>query len=314
MESFARVESPSASPPSVSDDERRQCVSPHVAGETHRQGGSVAVGRRAPPSFLQHRRQSSFSEDGTYLISGGLGGFGLATANWIAERGGRHLVLMGRRGVATEEARARVEALRQKGIEVKVATADVSDESQVAATIADIDATMPPLRGVFHSALVLRDVLLMNLAEEQMRDVWEPKVLGALNLHRQTLGRPIDVFVLYSSLSAVFGMGGQGNYASANSFLDGLASHRKANGLAGNLGQLGFPGRDGLRGPEQGRLSSLRSHGHSELQPCAGSRSPRAVPWRGEDARRGHAGGLAPLRRPRRGPRAFPHDSRAWCR
>jgi NADPH:quinone reductase-like Zn-dependent oxidoreductase/acyl carrier protein len=191
-------------------------------------------------------KEVRFTGDGTYLISGGLGGFGLATALWMAERGARHIVLMGRRGASTEQARAGVEELRQRGVEVKVVSGDVSVEAQVASVLADIDATMPPLRGVFHLALTLRDVLLMNLNEEQMREVWAPKVLGAFHLHRHTLGRPLDVFALYSSMSAVFGTGGQGNYASANSFLDALAFHRRANGLPGLSVSWGFLGETGF--------------------------------------------------------------------
>jgi acyl carrier protein len=86
----------------------------------------------------------------------------------------------------------------------------------------------------------------MNLNEEQMREVWAPKVLGAFHLHRQTLGRPLDVFALYSSMSAVFGTGGQGNYASANSFLDALAFHRRSNGLPGLSVSWGFLGETGF--------------------------------------------------------------------
>jgi NAD(P)-dependent dehydrogenase (short-subunit alcohol dehydrogenase family)/acyl carrier protein len=194
-------------------------------------------------------REVRFSQNGTYLITGGLGGFGLATARWIAERGGKHLVLMGRRGASSEEAQAAVAELRGRGVEVKVVKGDVSREADVAATLAEIDATLPPLRGVFHLSLALRDSLLLNMNEEHMREVWAPKVLGAFHLHRLTLGRPLDVFVLYSSMSSVFGTGGQANYASANSFLDALAFHRKTRGLPalsvswGFLGETGFVAR-----------------------------------------------------------------------
>ena len=220
----------------------------------------------APPKELR------FSEAATYLISGGLGGFGLATARWIADRGGRHVVLMGRRGAATAESQAGVEQLRERGVEVKVRAADVSVEEQVAATLADIDATMPPLRGVFHSALVLRDSLLLNLNEEQMREVWAPKVLGAFHLHRLTLGRPLDVFVLYSSMSAIFGMGGQGNYASANSFLDGLAFHRQAEGLPGLSVSWGFLGETGFVARNQDVAKRFEAMGVRAFSPAQGLR------------------------------------------
>ncbi len=215
-------------------------------------------------------KEVAFAGDGTYLISGGLGGFGLATARWIAERGGRHIVLMGRRGASTEEARAAVDDLRRRGIEVKVVAADVSIGAQVASTLADIDATMPPLRGVFHLALALRDALLMNLNEEQMREVWAPKVMGAFHLHRQTLGRPLDVFALYSSMSAVFGTGGQGNYASANSFLDALAFHRRSMGLPGLSVSWGFLGETGFVARHADVAQRFEAMGIKSFNPAQG--------------------------------------------
>jgi aryl carrier-like protein len=71
-------------------------------------------------------------------------------------------------------------------------------------------------------------------------------VQGTWNLHQQTLGLPLDFFVMFSSLSSVFGHAGQGNYAAANLFLDTLVWHRRAQGLPaltinwGYLGEVGY--------------------------------------------------------------------------
>ncbi|HEY7820499.1 MAG TPA: type I polyketide synthase, partial [Vicinamibacteria bacterium] len=224
----------------------------HMAQAKHM--GKVVLSMRVPRVAVTPapRKEAKFSGDGTYLISGGLGGFGLATAHWLLERGARHFALLGRNGAATKEAIEGVEDLRLRGADVRVIAADVSSEEQVKAALAEIEATMPALRGVFHSALVLNDTLLTNLTEEQLREVWKPKVLGAWQLHRQTLSKPLDAFVLYSSMSAVFGTGGQGNYASANSFLDALASYRRGKGLPGLSVSWGFLGETGFvsRHPE----------------------------------------------------------------
>lgn len=182
----------------------------------------------------------AFSPDASYLISGGLGGFGLVVANWIVEHGARHVVLMGRRGASTSEAKDAVERLRNRGAAVEVAEADVSLPTDVARVLGDLDRSMPPLRGVFHAAMVLDDSLLLNMTEQQMRNVWAPKVLGALNLHAQTVNRTLDFFVLFSSMSSVLGAGGQANYASANTFLDSLAFHRRAKSLPGTSVSWGY--------------------------------------------------------------------------
>jgi acyl transferase domain-containing protein/NAD(P)-dependent dehydrogenase (short-subunit alcohol dehydrogenase family)/aryl carrier-like protein len=185
-------------------------------------------------------------EGATYLITGGLGGFGLAAAKWMAKLGARHLVLVGRRGIHSEEAQQAVSELETEGVRVVVKQADVSKEEEVAGVLADIDRTLPPLRGVLHAAMVLEDGLLVNLDNDLMRRVIAPKMNGAWNLHTQTLSRPLDFFILFSSLSSVFGHAGQGNYAAANAFLDGLAWHRRAKGLPcltinwGYLGEVGY--------------------------------------------------------------------------
>ena len=167
----------------------------------------------------------------TYLITGGLSGFGLATARWLAERGAMHLALVSRRGRPSEEDEPRLAELRARGVHVATLSADVADARSLARALRTLDRTMPPLRGVFHAAMVLHDCTLAELTGETLAAVLAPKVTGAMNLHRLTLGRPLDCFVLFSSLSAVLGAPGQANYAAANAFLDALAQQRRAQGL-----------------------------------------------------------------------------------
>src|SRR5262245_22171414 len=187
-----------------------------------------------------------FRAEASYLIVGGLGGFGLAVARWLTERGAGHLVLVGRRGADSEASQRAVAELEERGAKVTVLRADVSREEDVARVLGEIDRNLPPLRGVFHAAMVLEDCLLLNLDGGHFRRVLAPKVQGAWNLHTQTRDRPLDCFVLFSSLSSVFGHAGQGNYAAANAFLDALAWHRRANGLPalavnwGHLGEVGY--------------------------------------------------------------------------
>ncbi|MBZ5859380.1 type I polyketide synthase [Flavihumibacter profundi] len=172
----------------------------------------------------------SLRADSTYLITGGLGGLGLATAKWMAGRGARHLVLLGR-SEPSPEAMCIVEQMRDEGIEVVIAQADVSDADQVEQVFKDIEQNMPMLRGVVHAAGVLDDGSLLNLDTVRMKNVMAPKVNGTWNLHQATVNVPLDFFVLFSSVVSVLGSPGQGNYAAASSFLDAMAYYRRNMGL-----------------------------------------------------------------------------------
>ena len=170
--------------------------------------------------------------DRTYLVTGGLGGIGCVVAGWLADRGAGVIVLNGRRppDPAAEEA---IEALWQRGADVRVELADMTDPGAVDAMLARIDAGMPALAGVIHSVGVLSDGALGNQTWERFEQVMWPKVLGAWHLHRATLSRDLDLFVLFSSVTGVLGNSGQGNHAAANVFLDQLAGYRRSLGLPG---------------------------------------------------------------------------------
>jgi NADPH:quinone reductase-like Zn-dependent oxidoreductase/acyl carrier protein len=173
------------------------------------------------------------SDAGTYLITGGLGGFGLAVADRLVKRGARHLVLLGRSGAATAEAQQKVDALVAQGAYVEVVKADISRESEVKACLDRIRKAMPPLRGVVHGAMVLDDGVILRQDRERFQRVLGPKVLGAWWLHQHTLTEKLDFFVLFSSFTSVVGNPGQVNYVAANSFLDAFAGYRRRLGLPG---------------------------------------------------------------------------------
>ena len=176
-----------------------------------------------------------FKPDATYCITGGLGGFGLATARWMVRQGARHLALVGRSGADSDEALAAVTAMKEAGAEVQVISADVSRTEDVQRVFKRIETGMPPLKGVIHAAMVLDDGLLVHMTPQRFSRVTAPKVLGAWNLHRQTQNMPLDFFVLFSSIANLIGNPGQGNYVAANAFLEALAQHRRAEGRAGQV-------------------------------------------------------------------------------
>ena len=171
-------------------------------------------------------------QDGTYLVTGGLGGIGCALAEWLAEHGAGVVVLNGRRTQDAAVDRA-IEALRERGFRIEVEIADVTDTAALDAMLARLDETLPPLAGVIHSVGVLSDAALGNQNWERFETVLWPKMLGAWHLHRATAKRDLDLFVLFSSVAGILGNPGQANHAAANAFLDQLAAHRRALGLPG---------------------------------------------------------------------------------
>ncbi|MWA07594.1 SDR family NAD(P)-dependent oxidoreductase [Actinomadura sp. LD22] len=197
--------------------------------------------------------------DGTMLITGGTGTLGgLVARHLAASHGVRHLVLAGRRGPATPGAGELADDLRAAGAEVRIVAADVSDRDALVGVLAGIPAEHP-LTAVVHAAGALADGVLASLTPEQVDAVFRPKAEAAWHLHELTRDLDLAAFVLFSSGAGIFGNAGQGNYAAANGFLDGLARLRHAEGLpalslawglweraSGLTGRLGEEGRDRL--------------------------------------------------------------------
>ncbi|MGB6831535.1 MAG: SDR family NAD(P)-dependent oxidoreductase [Terracidiphilus sp.] len=169
--------------------------------------------------------------DGTYLITGGSGGLGLAFCRWLTDCGARRVILASRRGESPEVSKLAAE-LSQTGCELIAFAADVSRETDVAALLRIAHLPDFPLLGILHCAGVLDNAPCSELTREQFETVFRPKVEGAIHLHRATRNIVLDFFVLFSSASSLLGSPGQGNYAAANACLDALAHSRRADDLA----------------------------------------------------------------------------------
>ncbi|MEQ1861800.1 MAG: SDR family NAD(P)-dependent oxidoreductase [Chthoniobacteraceae bacterium] len=204
--------------------------------------------------------------DATYLVTGGLSGFGLATARWLAERGAGHLALLSTSGKPSPEDAPFVEDLRAQGVSITMLAADVSDPAALADAMRKLANSAPPLRGVFHAAAVIRDRTLETMTVGDLDAVLAPKIAGAWNLHEQTGELPLDCFVMFSSIASLLGSLGQANYAAANAYLDALAHFRRRAGRPGltvNWGQIADVGTIARR-PELGRyLDSIGVRGMS---------------------------------------------------
>ncbi|WP_446696911.1 type I polyketide synthase [Streptomyces nymphaeiformis] len=168
---------------------------------------------------------------GTVLVTGAFGALGTALARHLVVRhGARSLLLLGRRGPATEGAADLLEALRDLGADAEAVACDVADRDALAGVLDALPADRP-LTGVAHVAGVLSDGMLETLTDRQVQDVLRPKTDAAWHLHQLTRGHDLRMFALFSSLSGTLGGAGQANYAAANVFLDALAAHRHALGL-----------------------------------------------------------------------------------
>ncbi|MDE0473289.1 MAG: SDR family NAD(P)-dependent oxidoreductase, partial [Gammaproteobacteria bacterium] len=212
--------------------------------------GHAGAGQAPPPVEADGDPAGRIRDDRTYLVTGGLGGVGGATAGWLADHGARTIVLNGRRPPDPPAVEV-IESLRERGVDVRVELADVANVEELRAMLGRIEATLPPLGGVIHSVVALSDAALMNQSWSGFEEVIWSKVLGGWELHRQTENRDLDLFILYTSMSGVRGNPGQSNYAAANSLLDELARHRRARGLPGQSVQWGAWG--GIGGAERRR-------------------------------------------------------------
>jgi NADPH:quinone reductase-like Zn-dependent oxidoreductase len=230
--------------------------------------GRIVV-RHGPPSPVAARA------DGTYLVTGGLSGLGLATASWLVDRGAGRVVLAGRRARPPESS-ADLDALRaraaSRGAEVLTESLDVSDNASLQALLDRLRSAGPPLRGVVHSAGVLDDAALSRHDASSFARVLAPKVDGARLLDSHTRGDALDFFVMFSSVASVLGSPGQANYAAANAFLDALALERYGRGLPGLSVAWGAWDQVGVAA-SRGIVERLASQGLGALTPDQGCRA-----------------------------------------
>ncbi|MDB6151054.1 MAG: eryA [Chthoniobacter sp.] len=225
-----------------------------------------------PESFVLRRGEPlstpfEIRADGSYLITGAFGGFGKVLAQWLVQGGAKHLVLTSRSGAATPEAEAFVDDLRAREVDVRVVKADVGSAKDVTRLLAESRQGAQPLRGVFHLAMVIDDAPLSALTRERMQTVMAPKALGAWLLHEGTRELALDCFVMFSSISSIFGNPAQGNYGAANAFLDSLAHHRRALGLPALTINWGVLGGEGYVARNERVGEFLARQGTTELSP-----------------------------------------------
>ena len=178
----------------------------------------------APERFTPFRR------DGAYIVTGGLGGLSLFLADAMSAAGAGR-VIVNARSKPTDIATNTLLAMKARGTEVRLISADIAEPSTARRLVEAATATGLPLRGVLHGAAVVEDGTLPSVTEEGLHRNWAPKAEGAWHLHEATLARQPDWFCCFSSVAALFGSPGQSAYAAANSWLDTFTQWRRAQGL-----------------------------------------------------------------------------------
>jgi phthiocerol/phenolphthiocerol synthesis type-I polyketide synthase C len=174
--------------------------------------------------------QPLVSPEGGYLIVGGMGGLGFVVAQWLAAHGAGMVVLNGR-SAPGDDIRSAIEQLNAAGTRVEVVTGDIADADTAGRLVRAVEDAGFRVAGVLHSAMILDDEIVLNISEAAARRVFTPKVAGSWRLHQATAALDLDWWLAFSSVASLLGAPGQGTYAAANSWVDGLIAHRRSLGL-----------------------------------------------------------------------------------
>ena len=186
----------------------------------------------------------SLAPRGAYLVTGGFGSLGVRVARWLCAQGARHIVLVGRSALpARGEWNAlpadhryahciqTIRELEAEGVKVRLEYIDVTDRDRMSALFAELDAVGETVRGVVHAAAAFEHAPFTTVTPPMLRRAAAAKLQGAWLLHELTSRLQLDLFVLFSSITTMFGAKHLAAYTAANQFLVGLASHRWASGL-----------------------------------------------------------------------------------
>ncbi|WP_166020654.1 ketoreductase domain-containing protein, partial [Streptomyces chilikensis] len=204
---------------------------------------------------------------GTVLITGGTGGLGARVARWAASNGADHVVLTSRRGLDAPGASELCSTIEELGARATVVACDATDREALAALARTLEADGSPVRAVVHTAGVGQATALASMTRAELAGVMDAKVTGAANLHAVFADADLDAFVLFSSIAATWGSGGQAGYAAANTHLDALAQHRHAHDLPATSIHRGGGGRG---------LGAVRPALHRTAPQPAPRRTPRS--------------------------------------
>ncbi|KAJ4290886.1 hypothetical protein N0V90_010082 [Kalmusia sp. IMI 367209] len=181
---------------------------------------------RAPP----RKKATVFAADGTYVIAGGRGGIGFEIGKYLAANGAGHIVLLSRREVTAAEEAETQDAFSSTGANVKLLSCDITQWSQVQDRLLSSLSSLPPVRGVFQSTMVPREIHIPEIELSDFAFTIAPKVLGTQNLIRAFEPQPPEFFLSMSSVvGGLIGTIALASYAAANAYLSALVTTRTNN-------------------------------------------------------------------------------------
>ncbi|XP_054249700.1 fatty acid synthase [Indicator indicator] len=203
--------------------------------------------RKFEPVKIPAISRTSCPPTKSYIITGGLGGFGLELAQWLVERGAQKLILTSRSGIRTGYQAKCVREWKALGVQVLVSTSDIGTLEGTQRLIEEA-LKLGPVGGIFNLAVVLRDGMIENQTPELFSEVNKPKYSGTLHLDWVTRKKcpDLDYFVVFSSVSCGRGNAGQSNYGFANSTMERICEQRQHDGLPGLAIQWGAIGDVGI--------------------------------------------------------------------
>ena len=212
--------------------------------------------------------QFAASAQASYLVTGGLKGFGVAIADWLSQKGAGTIILANRSGCPDAEAAAVIEIMQQRGTRIVCAALDVTDAAAVDRLVGEHATGDAPLRGIVHGAAVIEDAFVKQLDADKIDRVLRPKIAGGWNLHVAVVERGIhlDFFVNFSSIAQVIGSPGQANYTAANSVLNAIATYRRGRNMAGSSTAWGMIAGSGFVARSEAMTNYLDSVGIKPVQ------------------------------------------------
>ncbi|KAI0891078.1 putative polyketide synthase [Annulohypoxylon nitens] len=185
-----------------------------------------------------------FGPKETFVIAGGLGGQGRSISKWMVSKGARNLVLLSRTGPKDDRSRSFVRNLERNGATIYTPKCDITDPESLGEVLNHCSRNMPPIKGCIQAAMDIKDSMFSNMSFGSWISSLKPKIVGSWNLHQQ-LPRALDFFIMFSSVSGIIGSQGQSNYATGNTFQDGLAQYRLSRGEKAISLDLGILPSDG---------------------------------------------------------------------
>jgi acyl transferase domain-containing protein/NADP-dependent 3-hydroxy acid dehydrogenase YdfG/acyl carrier protein len=227
--------------------------------------GSLYVPRLTRRDTKISRTQNKVSSEGSYLITGGLGGIAHCVTEWLVEMGAKDLILCGRRAESELKESEHIDSLRKQGIQVSYQQLDITDEQSLKNCLKSIDENNAPLKGIIHTAGIIEQGLISELTEDHFINMLKPKLEGTWLLHKHTEKYALDLFVCFSSLSSYTGSTRLSYYAAANAFQDAFTNFRRQRGLSAQTINWGPWGDRGMMLNNQAGLSNLAAAGISQL-------------------------------------------------